>query len=129
MKRDERRKMISFVFRSDYEAIDELDRYETGGIDDDEENDVEMSVEQRRRAEREIKRRERERRRRLGQELNESDLDDEDEDDRPIGLSNKEKRSRMHDEDVGMDDDVKRNMFDVQIFICLQFSPMLISKI
>ena len=95
-----------------------MDRYETGGIDDDDENDAEMSVEQRRRAEREIKRRDRERRRRLGQELNESDFDDDDEDNRPIGLSSKEKRSRMHDDDVGMDDDVNlRSQFD------LHFSP------
>ena len=94
------------MFFSDYETIDELDRYEAGGIDDDEENDVDMTVEQRRRAERDIKRREREKRRRLGQELNdESDLDDDEE---LIGLSSKGKRTRLNDDDVGMDDDVSR---------------------
>ena len=92
------------ILCSDYETIDELDRYEAGGIDDDDENDVDMTVEQRRRAERDIKRREREKRRRLGQELNdESDLDDDEE---LIGLSSKGKRSRLNDDDVGMDDDV-----------------------
>ncbi|CAF1218628.1 unnamed protein product [Rotaria sp. Silwood1] len=102
-------------FERDYEAIDELDRYETGGIDDDEENDTELTLEQRRRAEREIKRRERERRRRLGQELNdESDLD---EDESLIGLVGKRKRSKIHDDDIGMDDESDayiKNLGDTQ---------------
>ncbi|CAF4747510.1 unnamed protein product, partial [Rotaria magnacalcarata] len=37
-------------FERDYETIDELDRYEAGGIDDDDENDADLTVEQRRRA-------------------------------------------------------------------------------
>lgn len=102
-------------FERDYEAIEELDRYEAGGIDDDEENDAEMTVEQRRRAERDIKRRDREKRRRMGLELNEeSDLDDEEE---IVGLSSKGKRSRGNDDDVGMDDDSDayiKNLGDTQ---------------
>ncbi|CAF1593800.1 unnamed protein product [Adineta ricciae] len=103
------------MFCRDYEAIDELDRYEAGGIDDDDENDTELTVEQRRRAERDIKRREREKRRRLGQELNdESDLDDDEE---LIGLSSKGKRTRANDDDVGMDDESDayiKNLGDTQ---------------
>ncbi|CAF1302374.1 unnamed protein product [Adineta steineri] len=102
-------------FERDYEAIDELDRYEAGGIDDDEENDTDLTTEQRRRAERDIKRREREKRRRLGQELNdESDLDDDDE---IIGLSSKGKRTRTNDDDIGMDDESDayiKNLGDTQ---------------
>jgi hypothetical protein len=103
--------VVRCCFARDYEAIDELDRYEAGGIDDDEENDVELTAEQRRRAERDIKRREREKRRRLGQELNdESDFDDDDDDTddaRRLGLSSKGKRSRTNDDDIGMDDEVR----------------------
>ncbi|CAF2527779.1 unnamed protein product [Rotaria sp. Silwood2] len=103
-------------FERDYEAINELDRYEAGGIDDDEENDRELTVEQRQRAEREIKRRERERRRRLGQEINdESDLDEDDSS--LIGLAGKAKRSKKHDDEIGMDDESDayiKNLGDTQ---------------
>jgi len=103
------------ISNRDYETIDELDRYEAGGIDDDEENDTDLTVEQRRRAERDIKRREREKRRRLGQELNdESDLDDDDD---IIGLTGKGKRSRTTDDDIGMDDESDayiKNLGDTQ---------------
>ena len=100
----------------DYEAINELDRYEAGGIDDDEENDIELTVEQRRRAEREIKRRERERRRRLGQELQEeSDLDEADE--HLLGLAEKRRRLRTDVDEIGMDDESDayiKNLGDTQ---------------
>ena len=110
------RTLLLFHLR-DYEAIDELDRYEAGGIDDDDENDVELTVEQRRRAERDIKRREREKRRRLGQDLNEESDEEEDEDPR-LGFLGKSKRSRMNDDDeVGMDDESEayiKNLGDTQ---------------
>lgn len=117
------------MFFSDYEAIDELDQYEQAGIDDDEENDVELTTEARQRAEREIKRREREKRRRLGQELN--DETDSDDDDQPIGLTGKSKRSRGNDDDIGMDDDVMTQTVCASLLtkLTFHFSPKLTSRI